>query len=69
MSVRFFLSQESKGSGALSQSQVMFAHLRSVEQTGVRVLRAYVTAAAHVFSARAPSLQLTYAAQATLQTF
>ena len=26
MSVRFFLSQESKGSGALSQSQVMFLH-------------------------------------------
>ena len=24
MSVRFFLSQESKGSGALSQSQVIF---------------------------------------------
>lgn len=56
MSVRFFLSQESKGSGALSQSQVMFAHLGSVEQTGVRVLRAYVTAAVHVFSTRTPSL-------------
>lgn len=27
MSVRFFLSQESKGAGALSQSQVIVSHL------------------------------------------
>lgn len=44
MSVRFFLSQESKGSGALSQSQVMFFQLCLGEQKRVQFIRVYIAA-------------------------
>lgn len=44
MSVRFFLSQESKGSGALSQSQVMFFHLYLGKQKRVPFIGVYIAA-------------------------